>query len=87
MNKIYNVVFSEEHGTWIVCSELDKQGRKKSSRTKAGRLLMSAAMVGAGLTALPAAASTCATNLGGQSTVASGGSCDMGVYTAATNDN
>ena len=84
MNKIYNVVFSEEHGTW---SELDNQGRKKSSRTKAGRLLMSAAMVGAGLTALPAAASTCATNLGGQSTVASGGSCDMGVYTAATNDN
>ena len=83
MNKIYNVVYSEEHGTWVVCSELDKRGRKKSSRTSTGKLLASAAIMGASLASLPAQASTC----GDGSTVASGGSCDMGVYTAAVNDN
>ncbi|WP_311420080.1 autotransporter outer membrane beta-barrel domain-containing protein [Kingella denitrificans] len=83
MNKIYNVVYSEEHGTWVVCSELDKRGRKKSSRTSTGKLLASAAIMGASLASLPAQASTC----GNGSTVASGGSCDMGVYTAAANDN
>lgn len=83
MNKIYNVVYSEEHGTWVVCSELDKRGRKKSSRTSTGKLLVSAAIMGASLASMPAQASTC----GDGSTVASGGSCDMGVYTAAANDN
>ena len=82
MNKIYNVVYSEEHGTWVVCSELDKRGRKKSSRTSTGKLLASAAIMGASLASLPAQASTC----GDGSTVASGGSCDMGVYTATVND-
>ena len=83
MNKIYNVVYSEEHGTWVVCSELDKRGRKKSSRTSTGKLLVSAAIMGASLASMPAQASTC----GDGSTVASGGSCDMDVYTAAANDN
>ena len=54
MNKIYNVVFSEEHGTWVVCSELDKRGRKKSSRTSTGKLLVSAAIMGASLASMPA---------------------------------
>jgi len=60
MNKIYNVVYSEEHGTWVVCSELDKRGRKKSSRTSTGKLLASAAIMGAGLASLPAQASLAA---------------------------
>ena len=68
MNKIYNVVYSEEHGTWVVCSELDKRGRKKSSRASTGKLLASAAIMGASLASLPAQASTC----GDGSTVASG---------------
>ena len=82
MNKIYNVVYSEEHGTWVVCSELDKRGRKKSSRTSTGKLLVSAAIMGASLASMPAQASTC----GDGSTVASGGSCDMGVYSSTVND-
>ena len=31
MNKIYNIVYSEERGTWVVCSELERASRKKSS--------------------------------------------------------
>ena len=83
MNKIYNIVYSEERGTWVVCSELERASRKKSSNNSAAKLLASAAVVGLGVSALPAAASTC----GNGSAVASGGSCDMGVYTAAANDN
>ena len=83
MNKIYNIVYSEERGTWVVCSELERASRKKSSNNSAAKLLASVAVIGLGVSALPAAASTC----GNGSTVASGGSCDMGVYTAAANDN
>ncbi|MDN8582564.1 ESPR domain-containing protein [Eikenella corrodens] len=28
MNKIYNIVYSEERGTWVVCSELERASRK-----------------------------------------------------------
>lgn len=83
MNKIYNIVYSEERGTWMVCSELDRAGRKKTSGASAAKLLASAAVVGAGMAALPAAASSC----GNGNSVASGGSCDMGTYTATANDN
>ncbi len=82
MNKIYNIVYSEERGTWVVCSELERASRKKSSSNSAAKLLASAAVIGMGVSALPAAASTC----GNGSTVANGGSCDMGVYTATVND-
>ena len=82
MNKIYNVVYSEERGTWVVCSELERTSRKKSSSNSAAKLLASAAVVGLGVSALPAAASTC----GNGSTVASGGSCDMGTFSATVND-
>ncbi|WP_049257807.1 autotransporter outer membrane beta-barrel domain-containing protein [Eikenella corrodens] len=82
MNKIYNIVYSEERGTWVVCSELERASRKKSSSSSATKLLASAAVIGLGVSALPAAASTC----GNGSTVASGGSCDMGTFNATVND-
>ena len=82
MNKIYNIVYSEERGTWVVCSELERASRKKSSSNSAAKLLASAAVIGMGVSALPAAASTC----GNGSTVASGGSCDMGTFNATIND-
>ena len=82
MNKIYNIVYSEERGTWVVCSELERASRKKSSSSSATKLLASAAVIGLGVSALPAAASTC----GNGSTVASGGSCDMGTFSATVND-
>ncbi len=82
MNKIYNIVYSEEQSTWVVCSELERASRKKSSGPSAAKLLAFVAVVGIGVSALPATASTC----GNGSTVASGGSCDMGIYTVSTND-
>jgi len=39
MNKIYNIVYSEERGTWVVCSELERASRKKSSNNSAAKLL------------------------------------------------
>lgn len=82
MNKIYNIVYSEERGTWVVCSELERASRKKSSSNSAAKLLASAAVIGLGVSALPAAASTC----GDGSVVANGGSCDMGIFSATVND-
>ncbi|VDG99222.1 Type V secretory pathway, adhesin AidA [Helicobacter pametensis] len=82
MNKIYNIVYSEERGSWVVCSELERASRKKSSSNSAAKLLASAAVIGLGVSALPAAASTC----GDGSTVANGGSCDMGTFSATVND-
>ena len=52
MNKIYNIVYSEERGTWVVCSELERASRKKSSSNSAAKLLASAAVIGLGVSAL-----------------------------------
>lgn len=61
---------------------MERASRKKSSSNSAAKLLASAAVIGLGVSALPAAASTC----GNGSTVASGGSCDMGTFDATVND-
>lgn len=82
MNKIYNTVYSEARGTWVVCSELERASRKKSSSGSSAKLLASVAVIGLGVSALPAAASTC----GDGSIVANGGSCDMGTFSATVND-
>lgn len=81
MNKIYNVVYSEEHGTWVVCSELDKRSRKKSS-TKLNATVASVLVATTNIATMSAHASSC----GNGTTVANGGSCDMGTYTVSTND-
>ena len=94
MNKVYNVVWSEEHQTWVVCSELDKRGRKKSAGTKivrAAKLAATLAVAGAGAVMAPAYAQSVCNDTSGTgaagTSVASGGSCAIPVYQVDTHDN
>ncbi|WP_287910046.1 ESPR domain-containing protein, partial [Acinetobacter sp.] len=82
MNKIYKLIWNARAQTWVVCSELGKitKNSNKCSAITGGLstvLLASSIAISMGVSA-----STC----GDGTTVATGGTCDLGIYNPRDND-